>query len=134
MRRNAKPSFGAALREPASLLHPPIGHFGGSPNMIELGGRLQSTIGTGLRDLSRGVDSWRRVNSLLRVLCSIHFFGSAFAMARLWDRRNLDFDYGRCIRGIAAQLDPVCHSRTGQLHLGGHRDPRGGVCRVARRK
>src|SRR5215813_13595475 len=79
-------------------------------------------------------DLWRRFNRLLRLLCSIHFFRSACTMARLWDRRDLHLDYDWRIGRGAAQLPALHHSRTRQLHLCRHRDPRGCLCPVARRK
>src|SRR5215467_3515246 len=42
-----------------------------------------------------GVERSFRRRDLLRLLCSIHFFGSAGTMARLWDRRDLHLDHDR---------------------------------------
>src|SRR5215471_8104566 len=58
-------------------------------------------------------DFWRHFSRLLRLLCSIHFLGSACTMARLWDCRDLNLDHDRRIRGGAAQLRALHHSRTG---------------------
>src|SRR5262249_25315849 len=101
-------------------------------------GRSRNTYSQHYRDgverSFRRRDLWRHFNRLLRLLCSIHFFWSACTMARLWHRRDLHLDDDRRISRGAAQLPALHHSRTRQLHLCRHCDPRGCLCPVARRK
>ena|SRR6516162_4351601 len=100
--------------------------------MIDNQKRLRSTIETGLRDLFGGAISG--VVSVVYCVSYAAFIFSGPLAPSLGYGIAAIFISTTISASVVALLRALHHSRTRQPHLCRHRDSRGCLCRVARRK